>query len=101
MLLTLDKIIKAEGTIITDIKNRSGNRRQKYPTQSLKQGEKQIRKQATDDYGRTCEMHKDAQGVGNINLEVSRCLFKEDMQLGEIVVTATEEEERSATVMKK
>ena len=46
-------------------------------------------------------MHKDAQGVGNINLEVSRCLFKEDMQLGEIVVTATEEEERSATVMKK
>ena len=45
-------------------------------------------------------MHKDAQGAGNINVEVSRRLFQEDIRLGEIVVTAREEKEKSATTMK-
>ena len=59
-----------------------------------------MQKQADDDYGTTCKLNKDTQGVGNINLQISHCLFQEDMRLGEIIVTATKEEKKSAKMMK-
>ena len=44
VLLAIDRIIKAEGTIIPDINTRSGNRRQKCPSQISKWGRKQMQK---------------------------------------------------------